>query len=67
MLFAEKVKFVREQLFLSQEAFAKELGVAFATVNRWERGICEPNYRAKRLFHELCVKNNIKFEVEEKR
>ena len=38
MTFAEKLQYVRKQLFLSQEAIAKELGVSFATVNRWENG-----------------------------
>ncbi len=42
MTFGEKVKFARLQLFLSQEKFAKELNVSFATINRWERGLCEP-------------------------
>ena len=36
MEFSEQVKYVREKLFLSQEMLAKELGVSFATVNRWE-------------------------------
>jgi len=62
MTFPEKCKYVREKLFLSQQAFAKELGVAFATVNRWEKGICLPNYKAKKAFHEFCMKNNIDLE-----
>lgn len=62
MTFPEKCKHVREKLFLSQQAFAKELGVAFATVNRWEKGICAPNYKAKKAFHEYCIMNNIDLE-----
>lgn len=62
MTFPEKCKHVREKLFLSQQAFAKELGVAFATVNRWEKGICLPNYKAKKAFHEFCQKKGIKFD-----
>lgn len=62
MTFIEQIKYVREKLFLSQEAFAKELGVSFATVNRWETGRCKPNYKAKKLFHELCEMKKIKFE-----
>ena len=38
MSFAEKVKFVRTELKLSQEDLARELGVSFATINRWENG-----------------------------
>jgi putative transcriptional regulator len=62
MTFGETTKLVREKLFMSQEDFAKELGVAFATVSRWENGHCEPNYKAQKAFHDLCLKNKIKFE-----
>ena len=50
MTFAEKMQIIRKQLFLSQEAMAKELGVSFATVNRWENGKCEPGYKAQKAF-----------------
>ena len=59
MTFAEKMQAVRKQLFLSQEAMAKELGVSFATVNRWEKGKCEPSYKAQKAFNDLCERNNI--------
>ena len=62
MTFGEKVKFARLQLFLSQEKFAKELNVSFATINRWERGLCEPNYEGQKAFHDFCKKNHVKFE-----
>ena len=62
MTFGEKVKFARLQLFLSQEKFAKELNVSFATINRWERGLCEPNYVGQKAVHALCKNNHIKFE-----
>ncbi|MDR3021913.1 MAG: helix-turn-helix domain-containing protein [Clostridiales bacterium] len=61
MTFGEKLKIAREKQFLSQEAMAKELGVSFSTVNRWENGKIEPNYAAKKAFHEFCLKHNIKF------
>ena len=59
MTFAQKMQTIRKQLFLSQEAMAKELGVSFATVNRWEKGKCEPGYKAQKAFNDLCEKNNI--------
>jgi DNA-binding XRE family transcriptional regulator len=59
MTFAEKMQAVRKQLFLSQEAMAKELGVSFATVNRCEKGKCEPSYKAQKAFNGLCEKHNI--------
>lgn len=59
--FADKVKFVREKLQLSQEKFASLLGVSFATVNRWERGRSLPTYIAQVKFDELCKNNGIVF------
>ncbi len=38
---------------------AKELGVSFVTVNRWEKGKCEPRYKAQKAFNDFCEKNNI--------
>ena len=43
----ELIKSVREQLHFSQEDFARELGVSFATVNRWENGKAYPSKMAQ--------------------
>ena len=60
MEFKDKVKLVRKNiLMISQEDLAEKLGVAFATVNRWESGRCKPNYSAQRAFAEFCKTNNI--------
>lgn len=61
MTFPEQVRYVREKLILSQQMLAKELGVAYATVNRWETGQREPNFKTRRLFHDYCDRNGIKF------
>ena len=63
MSFAEKVKFVRTELKLSQEDLARELGVSFATINRWENGSYNPSRLAKKAFEEYCNDKNVKFEV----
>lgn len=55
---------LRNKLILSQEEFAKLLGVSFASVNRWERGHHEPTIKVKRKIVELCKENNI--ELKEK-
>ena len=34
---------IRRQLALSQEDLARQLGVSFATVNRWENGHSRPS------------------------
>jgi len=59
MTFAQKLLIVRKRLLLSQEALAKELGVSFATVNRWEVGKCEPSYKAQKAIFDFCQKNRI--------
>ena len=63
MNFSEKIKQIRQQHFLSQEAFAKELGVSFATVNRWESGKSKPTYKTMKLIDNYCRSNNIDFDV----
>lgn len=50
------VKEVRRQLVLSQEDLARELGVSFATVNRWENGKVKPSKLAKAQFEQFCDK-----------
>jgi len=39
----EEIRVLREHLQLTQEVFARILGVSFATVNRWENGKSEPS------------------------
>jgi len=63
MTFSETIKQIRQKHFLSQEAFAKELGVSFATVNRWESGKTKPTYKTMKLIDEYCKSNNIDFDV----
>ncbi len=59
MSFSEKVKYVRTELKLSQEDLARELGVSFATINRWENGSYNPSRLAKKAFDNFCKENNI--------
>lgn len=63
MIFAEKIKQIRQHRFLSQEAFAKELGVSFATVNRWESGKTKPTYKTMKLIDDYCKKSDIAFDI----
>ena len=55
----DKLLFIRAKMDMSQESLARVLGVSFATVNRWEKGKCEPGYKAQKAFNDLCEKNNI--------
>ena len=48
------VKEVRRQLALSQEDLARELGVSYATVNRWENGQAKPSKLARAQLDAFC-------------
>lgn len=61
MTFGEKVKYVRGELQLSQTQLATELGVSFATVNRWETKDIEPRFLTKVKFDKFCTQYGIIF------
>ena len=63
MEISTEIKRIRQSAMLSQEEFARELGVSFATVNRWETGRAKPTYRTLRLIDEYCKNHNITFDV----
>ncbi len=54
--FPALVKEVRRQLEISQEELAHELGVSFATINRWENGKTTPFKLAWGQFDAFCRK-----------
>lgn len=59
MNYAEAIKTLRKKMLLSQTEMAKELGVAFVSINRWENGHCEPTIKAKRKLAPLFEKYGI--------
>lgn len=61
-MFSDQVKYVRNQLNLSQKKFADLLGVSFATINRWENSKNEPSQLAKSSFYDFCENNFIDVE-----
>lgn len=58
---SEMIREIRSCLKLSQGELAERLGVSFATVNRWEKGHCEPSQIATNAIKNLCADNNIDF------
>ncbi len=50
---ATDVRLMRRKLGWSQERLARELGVSFSTISRWERGHGQPSPMAERLLREL--------------
>lgn len=65
MSFVEDIKQIRRKAFMTQEDFAKEIGVSFATVNRWETGKARPNLKTMKLIDDYCKKNEIDFDISE--
>lgn len=61
MGFPEEIKRIRQRCFLTQQDFAKEIQVAFSTVNRWEGGKAKPNLNAMKNIKEFCLKNDIDY------
>ena len=61
MTYSEKIKTARENLLMTQEEIAAELGVTPITVCRWETGKTEPSIKAKKAFRDLCERNGIDF------
>jgi len=50
------IKEVRRQLAISQEDLARELGVSYATVNRWENGQARPSKLARAQLDAFCTR-----------
>ena len=46
---------------MSQQAFAKEISVAFSTVNRWESGKTKPNLAAMKNIKDFCTRNDLDY------
>ena len=64
MKFNEKILYVRAKLNLTQMDIAKELGVSFQTINRWELDKVKPTKKAEYAFELYCKEKNITFEEE---
>lgn len=63
MAFKDIIKNIRKKSLLSQEAFAKELGVSFTTVNRWETGKSTPTYKMLKCIDDYCKRNGIDVDI----
>ena len=54
MQLPEAIKITRQKAFMSQEEFARELGVSVSTINRWETGKVKPNLTAMKSLKQFC-------------
>ena len=62
MEFKDKLIYARAVLKYSQTKMAEELGVSYATINRWENGNNAPSKTMIVLFENYCKKHGITFE-----
>ena len=62
MNYSEALKEYRQKVLLTQEELAHELGVSFASVNRWENGQFEPTMKIKRKLRDLFKEAGIEEE-----
>ena len=60
MEYKDAIKLLKERMLVSQVELAKILSVSFATVNRWDNGLHDSTYAAKRKFKKLFDKNDIR-------
>ena len=62
MEFKDKILHIRVKLDLSQEELARELRVAFVTLNRWENGHNMPTRKTLLQIKEYCAAKDIYFD-----
>jgi len=49
----KEIKDLRDTLGMSQDDFAKALGISFSTISRWESGKSEPSYKQEQQLEAL--------------
>jgi DNA-binding transcriptional regulator YiaG len=55
----EEIRRLRQNLRMTQEDFAHEIGVTFATVNRWENGRTEPKKVTQKVLKLFAKKHKV--------
>ena len=63
MFIDEILKMIRKELKISQETFARDLNVSFATMNRWENKKVNPSRLALIQLKEYSDKNGLPKEI----
>lgn len=66
---AKQIKAIRKRLKMTQQQLARELGVDFTTVNRWENSKARPSQMAIRQLERLerkAITNAVKAEIKKK-
>lgn len=64
MNYVDTIKGIRKLLSMSQEDLARELGVSFATVNRWENKKAKPSKMAMKSIERFCEEKKIPMTIQ---
>lgn len=59
LTFPEQVKAIRIFLQLTQTELAKQIGISYATISRWERENRTPHLAMVGKFYSFCMRNGI--------
>jgi len=59
MKLEEILKSIRKELKITQEQFARDIGVSFSTLNRWERGHRSPSPLAMQTIKTYCKEKSV--------
>ena len=59
MFTPDRIKRLRLKMMMSQTEFAKELGITFESVNRYENNKSKPTFRVQKRLAELMEKYNV--------
>ena len=65
MTFADAILKLRSERRLSKSQLAKELGVSYTSVNRWEKGRSLPTKMKLLVIRSYCEEHHLKFSCEE--
>lgn len=53
------IKEIRLKAFMTQDDFAKQIGVSISAVRTWEQGVSNPSLKAQKKIVDFCKKNGI--------
>lgn len=59
------IKKLRKEMKLTQNVFARELGVSSSSIGRWEKGKGEPNEKTISILTKLCNEHRVPFRDED--
>ena len=51
------IKEIRLKAFMTQDDFAKQIGVSISAVRTWEQGVSNPSLKAQKKIVDCCKKN----------